>query len=1012
MGLQQFARDIQIVGVGNAQKHDRQIAGNAERPEPRLRSGATQDRLGRRTQGRVGVDHVTGQTLEQAGLAGRDAEVMQLHLRLRPGEGRGARKSCRVAMPVDNVEQGFARRGRHRPEGNARHGARRDPHAAAQGENRVEHGADRVGQFSSVAHGDRRPNALPASQKARAVGLDFGLADGFSIDDGELADPDFRLARIAAAPCGDKRADFAQKFRLDKKLGKSRVGDIRRLWGEHKFGIGGDFDFANARAGVRHRDAPHFGVVLGGNHDIQSRRQHSVLARELGAILVEGDMIIVGFATARLKARGPDLVAVHIAQKDIGAEIIAGRVFAPAGQGEFSPAAVAGARAGQHRGIKPVGKQVRRRGRLMRGGITSAARWFGVAPFFGRGFHFRRPGTDDGDLARHALLQQEFGRLHHRLGVKPRPHLGVERGIGDGDDGHALMVGHESAHDGALFAFRHTCRGVIQRLVKAVTAERADAGEALQIGARRRRIDHGRQAGRIRRDDEIVGQSAFQPEAGNAEVGILVGQFQIARIIGRFRNAPGQTLLVRKGDLSPHGQAACRFEQTSRRRPHDQRRHQIFEHRSRPGDQRGAMSDRGRRAAKLKPVAGGKIALGDGEKTRQPRFGGQKVVAVGVERALCRQIADREEVALAVHEKAELHGHRHRTGDFLQFPQPQFQVLGGFGVARKVGAMRRDGVHRGLRPEQHVRASLVAALAGQRPRHIEHRLSLEAEICKPGPEIVHRRKRLARGQGERAQRIVELPPGDGLRLAAVTQARRVFPGQVERVGDPFEASLSFRWRRSPFPAGIGQGDQVPGKIAAIDRRHIFRVERAQVAGVVPIVEMAAETLHAAHGRQSGLKPFDRFLRSKPSEVAGAGQREEVEAEIGRGCAMRHFRRGILLKIVGRQHVVGAGDEGLEEAPGAARGQPQGLRVVTGQGFSAGATRRQADPARHGGRRQPERRESARQQRVPASVDPADDHGQRADHQSASHAAIIAGHIEAPASWSPAPREPIRADSCG
>ena len=46
-------------------------------------------------------------------------------------------------------------------------------------------------------------------------------------------------------------------------------------------------------------------------------------------------------------------------------------------------------------------------------------------------------------------------------------------------------------------------------------------------------------AGRIGRDDEIVAEAALEPEAGNAEIGILVGEFQIARVVGGFRNAPG-----------------------------------------------------------------------------------------------------------------------------------------------------------------------------------------------------------------------------------------------------------------------------------------------------------------------------------------------------------------------------------------------------------------------------------------------------------------------------------------
>jgi hypothetical protein len=142
-----------------------------------------------------------------------------------------------------------------------------------------------------------------------------------------------------------------------------------------------------------------------GNHHIEGRRQRRVLAREFRAVFVEGDMIIIGLATARLKSRRPDLVALHVTQKNIGAKIIAGRVFAPAGDRELAPTAVAGAGAGQHRGIDAVGQQMRGRRRMMRGGEASSAQGFDVAPFFSRGLHFRRPGMRNGDIARQAFLQ-------------------------------------------------------------------------------------------------------------------------------------------------------------------------------------------------------------------------------------------------------------------------------------------------------------------------------------------------------------------------------------------------------------------------------------------------------------------------------------------------------------------------------------------------------------------------------------------------------------------------------
>ena len=87
-------------------------------------------------------------------------------------------------------------------------------------------------------------------------------------------------------------------------------------------------------------------------------------------------------------------------------------------------------------------------------------------------------------------------------------------------------------------------RRVVQRLVEAVAAARADAGQQREVARRRRRIDHAGERRRIRRDHGVIAQAALQPQAGHAEVRVLVGEFQVARVVGGFRNAPGQAEAV------------------------------------------------------------------------------------------------------------------------------------------------------------------------------------------------------------------------------------------------------------------------------------------------------------------------------------------------------------------------------------------------------------------------------------------------------------------------------------
>ena len=57
------------------------------------------------------------------------------------------------------------------------------------------------------------------------------------------------------------------------------------------------------------------------------------------------------------------------------------------------------------------------------------------------------------------------------------------------------------------------------------------------------------------------------------------------------------------------------------------------------------MRDRRDRAAETEPVAGRNVALGDRDEAREPRLGGEKIVATRVEGAVGHPIADRQQLA-------------------------------------------------------------------------------------------------------------------------------------------------------------------------------------------------------------------------------------------------------------------------------------------------------------------------------------------------------------------------------
>ncbi|MNN29878.1 hypothetical protein D3C81_1434990 [compost metagenome] len=202
-----------------------------------------------------------------------------------------------------------------------------------------------------------------------------------------------------------------------------------------------------------------------------------------------------------------------------------------------------------------------------------------------------------GDIPWHAFLQQQFAGLDHRFAVEARAHPAILQGIGDGDDGHALVVGHEAVHQRHAFIVRQPRAGEVQRLVEAVAALRAHLLQAGVVAPRRLRIDHGRQAGRVGGDHHVLGQPALEPEPRHAEVGVLVGELQVARVVGGLGDAPGNAQRAAIGLLARHHQAIGLLQQAARRRAHHQRRHQVFEHRAGPGNQRRAPGHRRRRAA-------------------------------------------------------------------------------------------------------------------------------------------------------------------------------------------------------------------------------------------------------------------------------------------------------------------------------------------------------------------------------------------------------------------------------
>ncbi len=460
----------------------------------------------------------------------------------------------------------------------------------------------------------------------------------------------------------------------------------------------------------------------------------------------------------------------------------------------------------------------------------------------------RRPWASDRDVTRSTFLQKQLCRLYDGFGMEPRPHGTIQQGISDGDDRHALMMRHEGAHDRNAVALRQSGWCVVQGFIEAVAATSADRGKSLEISSRCGRVDHGCQRRGIRRDDDVFPKTAFQPQAGNTEVRILIGEFQITDVVRGFGHAPRDSKRGSIFDLAMHDQPTRPLDQAAGRCAHHERRHQILEHRSRPGDQRGAMRDRRNGATEPEPVARGNVALRDCHEAGEPRLGGEKIVAAGVERAVGHPVSDREQLAVLIEQKPEVHGKRHRAGLLLHGQQTLRKRCGCIPLQGEIATVALNAGARRLYPEQHVRAGVVPALQRQRRSNIHHRLCLGRKFGKKISDAFAVRWPSIHARLQKAERVVELIPRYSLSAPAVAQLLCLVACKREGIFDSGKTPGVRERQIAPLPARIGERDQMRGQIAAVDGGDVLRIERSQVPCAVPIVEMTAKAGEIAHGR--------------------------------------------------------------------------------------------------------------------------------------------------------------------
>ncbi len=838
---------------------------------------------------------------------------------------------------------------------------------AAAGRHRVEHRALGVGQRLAAEHRRGTLQVAAAADEAGAVGLvrhrRHVAVAARRVYRHQVEHPRRRILLRARPAIGQQGGQAVDDLGLHEQLAERRMLHVGRGRHQHHLAVAGDLDRARASRGVLDADAAQLDRVLGRDGDLGVGVDAGIAAAELGAAFGEDRLVVGGLAPGGLERRRPVLAGVHVAQVGEAAPFVARRVLAPARDGHVLVAAVAAAGLRHHHVVAAVGQQLHfGRGRQRVGEQAQRRLGGGRHRAWRRRLH-RGLRHNRHHVLGHAFVQQHQRGLHAAVGREVVLHARVAQRLLDGQQAHALVMGHERAHHGLGLAARHAHRGVVDGLVEAVFARRTERGQALQVGAGGHRLDDRRHRRGVGGDHELVAQAALEPQARHAEGAVLVVQRGVGGVVAGLRDAPGHAALAAVVDLAAHRGAAGLVQQRLLEVGHDQRRHQVLEHRAAPRHQHRIAVVRRQQPAEREPAFLRQLAAGDRREDAQPGLGGQQVVVAGVEHALVDVVADRHQVAaIVVHEQLLLLAQRvHAACQVLdalevdaRLPDVQRgqhgqrrQRCAGRGVERGRGCVVGQRNGQAAEGRQLVAAGL--ALRDQRAGPAQRLAGIlvggggVVAGAVAGKRRLDGRQHLARGGFERVQHGLQRRRRRGhvdargrddlvgaIERGQARAGRQAFACQCQQVGDAHAPVR--RERRLPVQRqqGHAQRHQLRHQIAAVHGGDVARRQRQQGLRVVPVVEVAAVALELFQRRDGGGDARKHLLQRDEAAVAGRQVGQQREADVGGRRAVGDAGHGVQLHVVGRQVVVLGADEGLEERPGAACDAAQELALRRAQ----------------------------------------------------------------------------------
>jgi hypothetical protein len=209
-------------------------------------------------------------------------------------------------------------------------------------------------------------------------------------------------------------------------------------------------------------------------------------------------------------------------------------------------------------------------------------------------------------------------------------------------------------------------------------------------------------------------------------------------------------------------------------------------------------------------MAGGYIAGGDRHEAREPRFRRDQVVATRVEAVFGNDIADRQQPTIPVEKKIELHGVGHGAGRRFDRLQPALQRRDRRGVLRDVAPMALERPMRGFDPEQHVGARIIAPLTGERTGKVASLSGVQHQLV----QSIRQSRQLCRQVVESADQLARR---DEVGAPVVGQSPQRFARERQAVARAGDGTARIGRIAPPRSTSIGERDQVPGQVAAIDR---------------------------------------------------------------------------------------------------------------------------------------------------------------------------------------------------